>query len=412
MSNIDKEKYKTKIFDYGYDGEGVGEIGGKVCFIPYTIKDEEVKFELTKDNKSFAQGKLTDVLEKSEKRIEPKCPYFGVCGGCSYQHMPYSEELKIKEILLKRQLKKAGFKGDVSGISSPEELRYRNKLKLFVGDGKVGLKVRSSNKICPIEDCLLVQDKISKAIVPISNFVKGNNLYKFMDTITLRQEEDNCLINFSLKVDKDINYQGLYLLLGKDYGIFQTFRDETKHILGLDKLVKEEYGLNLKFSPLSFHQVNSKVQNLLYDCVLSKTIGDSVINAYSGSGLLSGILAKRFGRVTGVELGEAEHNEAQELKEENELYNLINIKGDCAKILPRLEGDTLIVDPPRGGLQKEVCQVISQKNFKRVIYISCNSATLVRDLQLLQGYKIDKAYLFDMFARTGEYECLVVLSRK
>ena len=252
MSNIDKEKYKTKIFDYGYDGEGVGELNGKVCFIPYTIKDEEVEFELTKDNKSFAQGKLTDVLEKSEKRIEPKCPYFGVCGGCSYQHMPYSEELKIKEILLKRQLKKADVEGDVDIISSPEELRYRNKLKLFVGDGKVGLKVRSSNKICPIEDCLLVQDKISKAIVPISNFVKGNNLYKFMDTITLRQEEDDCLINFSLKVDKDINYQGLYLLLGKDYGIFQTFRSKTKHILGLDKLVKEEYGLNLKFSPLSF----------------------------------------------------------------------------------------------------------------------------------------------------------------
>ena len=169
---------KTTIIDYGYDGEGVGRVDGKVCFVPFTIKGEDVTFEVIKNKKSFYQGRLKEVLKESALRIEPPCKYFGRCGGCRYQHLPYDEELKIKAELLKRQLGKVGFDGDIEVVPTELEYQYRNKIKLFAGEGKVGLKYLASNKICDIKECKICEGLICEAIKYISNFVKGNNLYK------------------------------------------------------------------------------------------------------------------------------------------------------------------------------------------------------------------------------------------
>ena len=397
------------IDDYGYDGEGVGRVDGKVYFVPYGIKGEDVKVKVVKQNKSFCFGRLLQVNEISPKRQEPVCPYFGRCGGCSYQHMSYEDEIGIKTELFKRQLKKIGYLGEIEVVTSQNVYGYRNKIKLFVGEHKVGLKYRASDEICDIDYCPICEDKINKAIKPIKDFVEGNGLYNAIDNIVLRQEGDACLINFILKDKKQINYQGLYLILGQDYGIYQTFQREIKYIFGIKSLNTTEFGLDCSFSPTSFHQVNNQVCEKLYKKVLEEVKGE-VINCYSGNGVLSGIIALK-NRVVGIEIGEAEHNEAQNLRDKNKLKNLVNIKGDCAKILPNLQGDTLIVDPPRVGLDSKVCSVIKSKKIKKFIYISCNSATLVRDLQRISNFKIKKVYLFDMFPRTGEYECLVVLSK-
>lgn len=398
---------ETVIEDYGYEGEGVGKVNGKICFIPYVIKDEKVKFQIIKENTSFCLGKLVNVIIKSPLRKEPECPYFGICGGCSYQHIDYKDELNIKRKLFKRQLEKINYFGDIKVVSSKLIYGYRNKIKLFVSGDKIGLKLKNSDCVCDIDECIICEDKINYAIKIIKNFVKGNNLYDSIKNIVLRQENNNCLINFILRKDVKINYQGLYLLLGNDYGIFQTFNKKSKHIYGIKYLSKIEFGLNCQFSPLSFHQINNDVCKELYQTVLDNIDGE-VINCYSGNGVLSGIIAKNK-RVIGVEIGEAEHLEAQELRDRNKLKNLVNIKGDCAKILPNLDSEILIVDPPRSGLDKSMCSVINQKKFKKFIYISCNSATLVRDLMRISSYKIDKVYLFDMFARTSAYECLVIL---
>ena len=398
---------ETIIEDYGYDGEGVGKVDGKICFIPYVIKNEKVRFEIVKENSSFCFGKVLNVIENSPKRQKPRCPYFAVCGGCSYQHVDYNDEIDIKKELLKRQLNKIGYQGNIEVVRSPQIYGYRNKIRLFVGRNKVGLKQRNSDVICDIDDCDICKDLIGRAIKPIKEFIHGYSLYDKIKNIILRQENNKCLINFVLYDDYAINYQGLFLILGQDYGIFQTFNNHSTHVYGIKSLETEEFNLKCKFSPFSFHQVNGKVCEFLYNTVL-KNVQGKVINCYSGNGVLSGIISQKS-QVVGVELGEFEHNEAQELRDRNRLKNLVNIKGDCAKILPNLDGDTLIVDPPRSGMSEKVCEEIQKKKFQRFIYISCNSATLTRDLKRLPKYKIEKVYLFDMFARTGEYECLVIL---
>ena len=400
-------EFETLIEDYGYDGEGVGKRNEKICFIPYTIKGERIKYTITKETSSFCRGQMVEVLNRSPLRIEPKCPYFAKCGGCSYQHLPYKEELTIKTSLFKRQLEKIGYKGLNNVIASEKEYRYRNKLKLFVDEGGVGLKYRNSNKICYVDDCLLCEELITGAIVPIKNFILGNKLGKIIKNIILRQENEKCLINFILNCNREINYQGLYLLLGESYGIYQTYDNDCKHILGVKYLDKTEFGLTCQFGPQSFHQVNEEVCQKLYSLVLENVSG-KVVNCYSGNGVLSGIITKKV-NVIGIEIGDKEHEEAQLLRDRNRLKNLVNIKGDCSKILPNVDGDTLVVDPPRSGLDKRVCEIINAKKFDVMIYVSCNSATLVRDIARLKNLSIEKVYMLDMFARTGEYECLVIL---
>ena len=409
-----KEKYQTTIIDYGYDGEGIGKLNGKVCFIPYTIKGELVEFKIIEDKKDFCKCSLLDVLHPSNDRISPLCPYFSKCGGCAYQHINYKKELEIKKELLKNQLQKIDFHGDIEIVASPKEYNYRNKIKIFLENGKLGLKERKSNKICEIKGCKLVKNLINNAINILKNFVKNNNHFKSLSNIVIRQEEEQCLVNFFVKrkIEKKIYFQ-IYDKLGENYGIFETFNNQTSYICGIEKLKSLEFGLTCYFSALSFHQVNNDVCNLLYKKISDEIEGKNIINCYSGNGVLSGILSKKCLNIEAIELGDKEHQEAEDLKQINFLNNLTNIHGDCSKEILRLKEDfdTIIVDPPRNGLSRIVAERINSKKFKKFIYVSCNSATLVRDLKLMTNYKIDKVMLFDMFAKTGEYETLVILSK-
>ena len=404
----------TTIIDYGYDGEGVGKVDGKVCFVPYALKDEQVEIKIIDEKKDFILGKLEKVLSASDKRIAAKCPYFTDCGGCSYQHVAYDEELEIKRQLAERQLKKLNYKGEIQVHPSPNEYNYRNKIKLFVGSNKLGLKRRNSNQICEIDSCDLAQNLINNAIGVINNFVKTYDLYNKLECIILRQVEENCLINLQTKTLIDNNLiKQLYNNLGRNYGIYQTLANYKRYVCGLKYLKAKEFSLACQFSPYSFHQINDAVCRELYKRVLVYASGGNVVNCYSGNGVLSGILCRNCQMVTAIELGKSEHIEAEKLKEINGLQNLTNINGDCADELPKIAKnfDTIIIDPPRKGVDKKVIQAIDCLDFKKFIYISCNIATLIRDLQRLNNIKIDSVEIFDMFARTGEYEMLVVATK-
>ena len=409
------EKLETvEIADYGYDGEGVGRIGGKVVFVPFTLKNEKVKVRLADNKSSFSHAVLVEVLTESPLRIEPFCPFFGKCGGCTYQHTLYQNEVEIKKQLLKNQLAKVGYSGEILVNPSPREYGYRNKIRLFVGEKGLALKRRRSDKLCYVDECKISKERINQAIESINTFIEAGQHQKDYSEVVIRQEGDNLLVNFFKRNKTNINYQGLYLMLGADYGIFETYKKQTEHKIGKKDLSCVEFGLNCKFSPLSFHQVNDEVGHNLYQMVIDNIEGKNVLNCYSGAGVLSGILAKQNRRVVGVELGRSEHQDAEILKDINNLFYLSNINGDCADVFPKLEEkfETIVIDPPRGGVSEKVIKAINEFEFKRLIYISCNSATLVRDLGRLQKLKFKKVALFDMFARTGEYECLVVLDKK
>lgn len=402
---------EIEFYDYGYDGEGVGKAGGKIIFVPCTLRGEIADVELTKKTSSFCKGRVVRLLRESPERQIPPCPYFGICGGCAFQHTSYSNELEIKKQLLSKQLAKVGYNSEITVVQSPLEYGYRNKIKLFVGYGAVGLKEKSSDRVVDIDNCKIASPMIDYAIKYIKNFIRGNNLYSKLSNVVIREENDFCTIEFVQRKKCEIDYQGLRLVLGEKYGIFESFGNEI--IRGMRTLCTEEMGLQCEFSPRSFHQVNIGVCKLLYDKTVKSVVGKNVVNCYSGAGVLSGVLEKAGFNVTGIELGQTEHNDAQRLKELNCLNRLHNICGDAAEMLPKVgeKIDTLIVDPPRRGMSKDVCATIAKLNFKRMIYISCNSSTLVRDIQRIGNVKVESATLFDMFARTGEYETLVTLKK-
>ena len=408
------KEFIGEITGYGYDGEGVCRIGGKVVFLPYTLRGEEIVGEIEDSRSSFCRGKLVEVKKASDKREVAPCPYFSVCGGCAYQHTSYQNELEIKKELLNSQLDKIGKKCDIKVLPSPNEYGYRNKIRLFVDKQGLSLKKRASKSLCHIEKCLLVSEEMNKAIEIINSFILAGNLSSKYQEVVIRQEGDKLNVNFVLsQKNSKVNYQGLYLRLGNNFGIFETYKEKTLHKIGLNSLESEEFRLKCSFTPQSFHQVNRYLTNELYKTAISALYGKTIVNCYSGAGVLSGVIAKSGKRVIGIELGEEEHNDAERLKEENSLFYLTNLKGDCALLLPKLQEkiDSIIVDPPRSGLDKRVVAAINDFNFKRLVYISCNSATLVRDLERFEGFKVLSVYLFDMFARTGEYECLVILEK-
>lgn len=409
------EQIKSAVItDYGYDGEGVSRINGKVVFVPHALEGERVKVKIKDDRSSFCTAKLIDVELASELRETPPCPYFSKCGGCSYQHTTYENELKIKADLLRRQLDKVGYDGEIELYPSGNCYSYRNKIRLFVGERGLGLKERKSSYICHIDSCMIAKKEINRAFEIINTFILAGNHQRHYSEVVLRQEGQTLLVNLYKTTKANINYQGLYLMLGGNFGIFETYRGETTHKIGRKIMECEEFGLKCHFSPLSFHQVNDEVGRKLYQRVIDNLQGKNVLNCYSGAGVLSGIIALQNKRVVGVELGKAEHMDAEFLKETNNLFYLTNINGDCAAVLPRLSEkfDTVVVDPPRNGISDKVAKAINDLSFKRFIYISCNSATLVRDLARLKGLKFKKVMLFDMFARTGEYESVVVLDKK
>ena len=363
----------TKIKDYGYDGEGVGKVDGKVCFIPFTIKGETVEFDIVKENSTFIKGKLSKVIEKASERSLPRCGYFGRCGGCAYQHLSYEDELDIKKTLLLRQLKKVNFNGQVEVIASPHRYKYRNKIRLFVCDEGVGFKERDSGNICPISHCEIACDLINNAIVYLNEYIKNNKLQNIIDSIVIKSVGDNALINFVVNKENVCNYQGLYLVLGENFGIFETCRGKTYHKLGIKELPTSDLGLNLEYNVSSFHQVNRYIEKLLYQKVIDSVSEKCVVNCYSGAGLLSILLAKTGKDVTAIELGVSEHNEAEKLKKKNDIINLNNICGDCQAVLPQLDcrDKSIIVDPPRSGMSKAVSNCLNKCKAKQIIYISC-----------------------------------------
>lgn len=399
-----------EVIGYGYDGEGVCRVDGKVVFVPYALRGEKILLKIEDSRSSFCRGKVIEIKEKSPIRQNAPCPYFERCGGCVYQHTTYQNELEIKKDSLSSQLNKIGINNEIEVIPSPFEYGYRNKIRMFVGENGLSLKERASSNLCPIDNCMLVSKEMNRAIEIVNSFISAQKLKNFYKEVVIREEGNNLIVDFIVSKKKSkVNYQGLYLRLGRNYGIFEN----SIHKLGLHGLNSNEFGLKCSFKPNTFHQVNKYLTDILYKSAIEWVAGKSVVNCYSGAGVLSGAISQSGKRVIGIELGQSEHNDAEELKEENGLFYLTNMHGDCAEILPKLNEkiDTVIVDPPRSGMDKSVVETLNKLTFDRLIYISCNSATLVRDLGRLNGFSVKKVLLFDMFARTGEYETLVILEK-
>lgn len=415
-----------KIIDYGMNGEGVAKQDGKVLLVKNAIIGEDIETEIENDFGNYAQANIKRIVTSSPKRQISPCPYYNNCGGCDLQHMIYSEQLKFKQLLVEKTLKKIA---NISVKSNPTVacsniLNYRNKISFNQSNNKFGFYQNNSKDIVEISTCLLATEQINKIYEIVKSYLIDQNLSSFIKNIVIREIENQILIAVVSKQEINIvplydivkNYYaeiGLYLVVNKRKDSV-VLSGNTKHIAGIKTIKINNFNINYNVDILSFHQTNIEIQNKIYEKVLSYITKNSfVLNGFSGQGLLTAILSSKAKHVYGIELNKSSHLSAENLKQQNNIKNITNIHGDFGQKIHSLihKIDTIILDPSKKGCGKQVMEKI--KGIKNIIYISCNPIALSKDLSVLKDvYTIDEITPFDMFPQTKNVETFVKLTLK
>jgi 23S rRNA (uracil1939-C5)-methyltransferase len=359
--------------------------------------------------------------------------------------MPYEMQLDFKRNLIEDTLQKfAGVTLSIEDIvPSPKKLRYRNKFAFPVGETngeiKIGMFQKNSHRIIPVEDCLLQSETAKKIVKIFKEFMQENHLSGFNEEtktglvkhIVVRENESSFILTVVVSNNKKINFEPLIQKLKAEFAFFGIYKNINllnnnvimgnldEHVYGLEELEENEFGIKYFVNNKSFLQVNTDIKNLIYEKIVEVLAGEkNIIDAYSGAGLLSSVLTKTGAKVVGVEIVKEATENANKLKKINNLYNLTNKNGNCAKEIPLLSksfgGDfSVVVDPPRKGVDKQVVEAFLEADPKKIVYLSCNPATLARDLKLLLSkYKIAFIQGYDMFPQTANVETLVVLEKE
>lgn len=453
---IKNEEYILDIVSQGYEGEGVAKIDSYPIFIEGALKGEKVKVKIVKVNKNFAYGKLLEVIEKSEGRVEPKCKYFKKCGGCKLQHMNYETQLDFKWERVKDCIKKIGGLSEdlVEYPIGMEEnpYKYRNKVQLPIGMDKsrpvLGFYAPRSHDIIDIEECLIQEEdanKISKItrewieefnIMPAfvdGKFNKKGLLRHVMIRKGFKTGEVMVVIVATRKDLKHIDelikklefhVEGLKSVVlcvnAKDTNVILT--PECYTLWGEDYIQDYIGDFRFNISPLSFFQVNPMQTEVLYNKVLEYaelTGKETVFDAYCGTGSITLFLSQKAKKVYGVEIVEPAIINARENAKMNNVSNTEFFVGKSEEVIPKLikegvKADVIVVDPPRKGCDIKLLKAIGETKPERVVYVSCDPSTLARDLKILDelGYKTEKVQPVDMFPQTAHIENIAKLVRK
>lgn len=409
---------EVEICAYGSAGEGIAKCDGCTVFVERVAKGDKVRAKVTYAKKNIAYAKPIKLLGAGSGRADPPCPIYGKCGGCQLQHLVYAEQLDFKRGLVKNNLAKIGGIdiGVPQVVPSEKIWRYRNKMSVPFGttDGKpaAGLYKGNTHEIIPFDDCLLLQDWAQRIIDIVSEFLRGKNLSTYDEQTGagfLRHVVARCVCG-QLLVTLVINAEScpdakklLETLLAnfEKVGLFVNFNREktnvifgleTTHIGGIEKISGSQSGIDFTLRPQTFYQVNEDIKNRIYSKVkelLELSDAEIMIDAYSGAGILSGMLHSKKYHTYAIEIEPDAVADAEEMKRLNGLGNLTNICGDVEKELVKITEENrgkniaLVVDPPRKGLGSNVVHTILRARPTQIVYISCDSATLARDLKML-----------------------------
>ncbi len=437
----------VKVESYGAFGEGVAHADGSVIFVPYAMQGEVVSVQILAIKKGVVYAKLVNVLEKSNQRREPFCPHFTKCGGCDIQHVVYSEQLEIKKEQVSGCIKRIAKIDDFSIKINPSKYEQgsRNKLTMPFGisDGKIvlGFFSERSHRVVAVKCCPLG----AKADLIIEIFTDWANKFnlsvydestekgllraisvrnygeRYMFTLVASKEKVPHIDDLVQKLNSEFDEPVIYLNVNsKKTNV--VLGDKNIHLSGAKKLKGSALDVEFELSPFSFAQVNDYVRDCLYQKVLSFVdADDTVIDAYSGAGLMSVLLAKKAKRVYGAEIVPDAVKDADYCAEQNGVKDkVINKTGDCALLVPeivkeigRADNLTVVLDPPRKGCDQKVLESVMNANAKKIVYVSCNPATLARDLSILkEKYELQSVEIFDMFPDTKHVESLVCLTRQ
>ncbi len=457
------EIYTGIVEKVDFPNKGILHIEDEKVVVKHVLPGQTVEVMITKRRKDKCEGRLLNVVKRADwEYAEAKCPHADECGGCSYQTLPYEEQLKLKEAQVKALLAPVLPEGfNFEGIKgSPLVDSYRNKMEFSFGDSfkdgplELGMHKRGSfYDIVTVGQCQLVHEDINKILIATLDYFKERDAkyYKKMshegylrhllvrrgvktaeimvDLVTSTQTEDT----WSSQEDETALLEGWKEKLlaletdGKFIGILHTKNDsladvvqsdETEVLFGQDFFYEELLGLKFKITPFSFFQTNSLGAEVLYETAreyIGETNGRTVYDLYSGTGTIAQILAPVAKHVTGVEIVEEAVEAAKENAALNGLSNCDFIAGDVLKVLDSLteRPDLIVLDPPRDGIHPKALPKIMNYGVDRMVYISCKPTSLARDLVVLQagGYVVEKVCCVDMFPGTHHVETVCLLRR-
>jgi len=356
-----------KITDVAFGGKGVARENGKAVFIPFTIERELVSAKITREKKQFAEAEVVDLRQRSRYRVDPPCPYFGRCGGCAYQHIDYAHQLEIKTRQVRDVLKRIGKLDDVPMrpiIPSPLPYAYRNRVTVHSANGVIGYFQRDSNRLIDVEHCSIAMEEVNRELADLRSHDVPDG----------------------------------------------------------------HYTLRARSGPRVFSQTNDGVANALRDLIVQLMLSNQelLVDAFCGAGFFAKALIGKFQRIVGIDWDRFAIAAAKEDATEKETYIAGNVedelvgavhrtaRGRLGSIAPTLNPDktALLVDPPAVGLSARLRKTIVDLAPATLIYVSCNPATLARDLaQLHSRFKIESVTPLDMFPQTAEIEVVAQLQR-
>ena len=476
MSYSKNDCVELTIEDIGVSGEGIGKVDGYTLFVKDTVIGDVVRVKIMKAKKNYGYARLMDIIKPSKDRVEPACPIARQCGGCQIQAMNYNAQLKYKQKLVKDNLLRIGglTEGadyemcEILGMDTP--FRYRNKAQYPVGEDKdgnivMGFYAGHTHSIiaCPDDDCMLGHRDNAFILNAVKEWMKEYRVRAYNENIhkgTVRHvlirtgyhtdEVMVCLV--TKKMLRKEAADGLVkaiqkLKLNVASLVVNINKEDTNVILGKECITLygrpyiEDYIGDIKFqiSPLSFYQVNPKQTEVLYNKALEFAGlkgNESVWDMYCGIGTISLFLAKKAAKVYGVEIVPQAIEDAKNNAKINNIDNAEFFVGKAEEVVPAFykkqtgvqsdndstdskeydmtRPDVVVVDPPRKGCDKKLLDTIVSMSPDRIVYVSCDSATLARDLKLLVecGYKVEKVQPVDQFGNTVHVETVVLLSHK
>ena len=453
-----------KVEDVTTGGEAVGRVDNFVLFVPQGAPGDELEVEVVELRKNYGRARINRIIKPSIRRIAPPCPVYHQCGGCQLQHIDYDAQLFYKTKIVKDSLEHLTGLGPVKvhpcrRLEDP--WHYRNKVQSVVsvkpylppgtkvGQGKerfrhcIGLYAQGTHRVVKVDECL-IQDSLNNRVLqaareamerlqwPVYNEKDGSGLVRYLVTRASYSTREVLLVVVAAQprlpqVQEFLNHvrrrvpqlRGVLMNLNP-HQTNVILGTRTQLLWGKDHLVEEVSGLKFQISPTSFFQVNTRGLLQLYDilehyCDLRSK--DTAVDLYCGVGSLSLHMAKRAKRVLGVDISQEAIEDAVVNSDLNELKNTDFIAGASEKVLPQLyrQGQRFqlaLLDPPRKGCDTEVLQVLGRMRIPRVVYVSCNPASLARDLQILGGlgYQTQEIQPLDMFPQTYHVECVARLT--
>lgn len=353
-------------------GKGLCRLEGKVIFVPFVLPGELVEISIIKEKKSFSEAKLERILEPSPDRIEPLCSHYLKCGGCNLQHMNYSTQLSIKRDFAENLLLRNGqISFSAIDIVPSEPFSYRNRIQIHIKDQIRGFKERNSNKIIPISNC------------PIAS--EGINSY--LDSTFRGSEKDRITV----------------------FGEKDWYSEENS----LDEISITLNDKNIYFNSSLFFQSNISILPQLSDYLNLHVKGGTLLDLYCGVGLLSSMVEDQFEKIYAVEINkDVSPYIKKNLTTDCEFYPLSLEKWIAEK--KNVTAETIIIDPPRTGLTKNVRKFLNTSNAGVIIYVSCDPATMARDLKdiIVDNFTVDDFKLFDFYPQTSHMEAVAVLRKR